>query len=313
MIDDAILSLLPSLVALVEEQSVTRAATRLGISQPRASARLGDLRRLLGDDLLVRSAGRRGVVPTTRAIELAATAREVLSRLGTAVSGVTFDPRSTSRTFTIMANDNASIIIGAPLIDAVRAASGPGVRIVLLNYDPARLPTLELGELDLVLASPGQLASLPSLVSRTVVRDRFVTAAAAGRMGGQIELDEFCARDHIVVSATGGSFDSMIDETLGSLGRSRRVAVSVQSYLIAIELVARSDLVATLPNALLAHRGSEITSLEPPIMLSAFALSAGWHMRSTNDPAHRWLRERCFSVARLGLIDPVGRDRSQKS
>lgn len=301
MIDDALLPLLPSLVALVEEQGVTRAAARLGVSQPRLSARLSDLRRLLGDDLLVPAAGRRGLVPTTRAIALALVAREALGRLDTAVSGTAFDPLSASRTFTIMANDNAAMMVGTPLIDAVRAASGPEVRIVLYNYDPARLRTLELGELDLVLASPGQLASLPSLISRTVVRDRFMTAAAAAAVGAgtSIGLDEFCSRDHVVVSTTGGGFDSVIDEELGRLGRSRRVAVSVQSYLVAIELVVRSDLIATLPDALLSHRATEIVRIEPPIAMSPFALSAGWHMRSTNDPAHRWLRDQCFGVARL--------------
>jgi DNA-binding transcriptional LysR family regulator len=308
MIDDALLPLLPSLIALVEEQGVTRASARLGVSQPRLSARLSDLRRLLRDDLLVPAAGRRGVVPTTRAIELAAAAREALRQLDTTVSGFTFDPRSASRTFKIMANDNASIIIGARLIDAIRAASGPDVRVVLLNYDPTRLRTLELGELDLVLASPGQLAVLPSLISRTVVRDRFMTASAVGLSEAGIGLDAFCARDHIVVSTTGGGFESLIDEELERLGRSRRVAVSVQSYLVAIELVATSDLVATLPHTLLAHRASDITAFEPPIMLSPFALSAGWHMRSTNDPAHRWLRDRCFAAAGLGLSNPAGRD-----
>lgn len=300
MLSEALLPLLPSLVALIEEQSVTRAATRLCVSQPRLSARLSELRRLLHDDLLVPATGRRGLVLTTRAIALAAAAREALSQLDTAVSGVAFDPLSASRTFTIMANDNASIIAGAPLINAVRSASGPGVRVVLLNYDRARLHTLELGELDLVLASPAQLASLPSLIARTIIRDRFMTVvAAAGHSGGMLDLDEFCARDHIVVSATGGGFDSLIDAELGRLGRSRRVAVSVQSYLVAIELVARSDLVATLPNALLAHRPLDVILVEPPIALSSFALSAGWHMRSTNDFAHRWLREQCFAVASL--------------
>lgn len=297
MIDDALLPLLPSLVALVEEQGVTRAARRLGISQPRLSARLSDLRRLLGDDLLVPAAGRRGVVPTTRAIELATSARQALDQLGSAVSGVAFDPQSASRTFTIMANDNASMIVLAPLIDTIRTASGPNVRIVLLNYDPARLHALELGELDLVLASPGQMSVLPSLISRTVVRDQFMTAASSVKhASGKLELDEFCARDHVVVSATGGGFDSMIDEELARLGRSRRVSVSVQSYLVAIELVAKSDLVATLPNALLTHRSSDIIITEPPIRLAPFALSAGWHMRSSNDPGHRWLREKCFST-----------------
>lgn len=299
MISDDLLPLLPSLLALVDEQGVTKAAARLGISQPRMSARLASLRRLLGDPLLVAATGRRGVVPTIRALELAKTARECLDALDSAISGTTFNPREATRTFTIMANDNASLIVGLPLIEAVRAASGPDVRVVLLNYDPARLRLLEHGELDLVLGSPGQLASIPSLMTRTVVRDRFMTAASAHRYDTKITLDDFCARDHVVVSGTGGGFYSLIDEELARSGRSRRVAISVQSYLVALELVASSDLLATLPAALLAHRTPQIRCIEPPLPLAPFGLSAGWHLRSANDPSHRWLRERLSAIGDL--------------
>lgn len=140
MISDDLLPLLPSLLALVDEQGVTKAAARLGISQPRMSARLASLRRLLGDPLLVAATGRRGVVPTIRALELAKTARECLDALDSAISGTTFNPREATRTFTIMANDNASLIVGLPLIEAVRAASGPDVRVVLLNLRSGAAP-----------------------------------------------------------------------------------------------------------------------------------------------------------------------------
>ena len=301
MIDDTLLPLLPSLLALVDEQGVTRAAGRMRISQPRMSARLATLRRLLADPLLVPAAGRRGVVPTTRALELAATAKEVLDALDSAVSGSTFDPLGATRTFTIMANDNASLIVGVPLIDAVRAASGPGVRVALLNYDPLRLRTLENGELDLVLGSSSQLAPIPSLIARTVVRDRFMTASNADRGEAGVTIDDFCARDHVVVSGTGGGFDSLVDEELARSGRSRRVAVSVQSYLVALELVASSDLLATLPGALMAHRRPQIRTFEPPLPLAPFGLAAGWHLRSANDPSHRWLREMLTAVSRSYL------------
>ncbi len=299
MVDDALLPLLPSVIALVEEQSVTRAAQRLGISQPRMSARLAELRRLLDDPLVVPAAGRRGVIPTVRAVELAQAAKLVLDSLDQALSGVSFDPRTATRTFTIMANDNALLIVAVPLVEAIRSASCGDVRVVLYSYDPARLRNLEYGELDLVLGSRDQLASLPSLMTRTVIRDRFVTAASAGSVERSIDLTEFCARDHVLVSGVGGGFESLLDAELAKLGRKRRVAVSVQSYLVAIELVASSDLLATLPEALLAHRPSKIVIGEPPLSIAPFALTAGWHLRSASDLAHRWLRDLLFSLPAL--------------
>ena len=48
------LNLLVPLDALLQERSVTRAAERLGLSQPTVSAALARLRRHFGDELLAR-------------------------------------------------------------------------------------------------------------------------------------------------------------------------------------------------------------------------------------------------------------------
>src|ERR1700761_2357115 len=58
-------SLLLSLEALLAERNVSRAATRLGLSQPALSAQLARLREMFGDPLLVATA--RGMVPPPRA------------------------------------------------------------------------------------------------------------------------------------------------------------------------------------------------------------------------------------------------------
>ena len=57
------LNLVVALDALLSERHVTRAATRLGLTQSAASHALGRLRELLGDPLLVRGAG--GVMVST--------------------------------------------------------------------------------------------------------------------------------------------------------------------------------------------------------------------------------------------------------
>src|SRR4051812_11403258 len=48
-------SLLPSLVALLEEESVSGAAARAGVTQPAMSRTLARLRDALGDELLVKA------------------------------------------------------------------------------------------------------------------------------------------------------------------------------------------------------------------------------------------------------------------
>jgi DNA-binding transcriptional LysR family regulator len=297
MSNDALLPLLPSLIALVETESVTGGAQKLGISQPRMSARLADLRRLLDDPLLVPANRKRGLVATARALALAEAARQSLADLDRAVSSAGFDPATAERTFTIMANDNAAVMVGARLVVAIRKAAGPKLRIAFLAYDAARLADLEKGAIDLALGSPRQFEAMPMLITRTVIRDSFATAMRATADEKPIDIDDFCARDHILVSGQGGGFDGVVDSALAKVGRQRRVSVSVQSYLVAIELAASSNLLATLPRALLSHRRHALSLSDTPIPLGPFSLAAAWHPRVSTDPAHRWLRDQLFAPA----------------
>src|SRR6476469_10240173 len=89
------LNLLVSLDALLAERHVTRAAARVGLSQPALSAQLRQLRDAFGDPLLVPSA-RRGMTLTARAESLRDPLRDVLAGVqGLLASGLGFDPLTT--------------------------------------------------------------------------------------------------------------------------------------------------------------------------------------------------------------------------
>lgn len=287
--NEALLPLLPSLLALIEEAGVGRAAKRMGISQPRMSARLATLRTLLDDPVLVPAAGTRRFIPTDRARRMADAVGRTLTDLDAALEGDHFDAATDRRTFSIMANDNAAAIAGLPLIDAIAHAAGPGVRCALHQFAPSRLGELESGKLDLALGSPRQFQDTPGLMSRTIIRDRFVSAVRSGTPPAT-DLDSFCARDHVLVSGEGGGFAGTVDQALAAQGMSRRVRVSVQSYLLAIEAVAASDMIATLPKALLMANHQQLAVFAAPVALPPFTLIAAWHPRVDRDPSHRWLR-----------------------
>src|SRR5688572_8931385 len=81
--------LLALLVAVVEEQSITRAAERLGVTQSAVSHGLERLRALAGEPVVVRSG--RGVVTTPRALALAERARSLLAGLQALIDDGSFD------------------------------------------------------------------------------------------------------------------------------------------------------------------------------------------------------------------------------
>jgi DNA-binding transcriptional LysR family regulator len=109
---------------------------------------------------------------------------------------------------------------------------------------------------------------------------------------GKLTLDDFVTLEHVVVSPRGGGLSGPVDTALGKLGRRRRIAVSTASFLFVPELVARSDLIATVPERLVQGRAERLQVLEPPLSVEGFAIGLVWHERTHQHPAHRWVRER---------------------
>jgi DNA-binding transcriptional LysR family regulator len=298
MISPIDMALLPALDALLTESNVTRAAARLGISQPALSAKLARLRDLTGDRLLVPSGKGRGMVLTPRAVALRTRIREALAVAEAALGDhAGFDPSTSRATVRIIANDNAASLTLAVLLAGIAGSKASGVRVALLRPDGRRLADrLEQGEADLAVSAEEAPAGSDALYRHVILTDRYATAQRRDhpRGAGALDLDAFCAADHLIVS-DGAAFDGMIDDALRALGRSRRVTLSVHSYLLAPMIAARSDLLVTLPRQLLEQNGDGLELFEPPLPLPAVVLSAFWHQRTDGDPVNRWLRECLFA------------------
>src|ERR1700720_2619509 len=89
------LNLLKAFDALMAERAVTRAAGRIGLSQPAMSHALSRLRGLFADDLFVRT--RSGMEPTSRAHEIAPLVSAAIERIEAALNlGAGFDPATSN-------------------------------------------------------------------------------------------------------------------------------------------------------------------------------------------------------------------------
>ncbi|WP_036840606.1 LysR family transcriptional regulator [Pleomorphomonas oryzae] len=293
------LNLLASLDVLIEEANVTRAAARLGISQPALSAQLARLRDVFGDPLLVPSETGRGMLPTTRALELRDPLHAALKDLEIVVRRPPrFDPMADERRFAIAASDNATIVLGLALIERLKGIAGPGIRI---SFQTARgdiiAAQLERGDIDLMIGS--QLMVQPAMKARKLIDERYVMVQRKGhpRGTGPLDLQVYCALDHVLVSTSGGSFRGFIDEQLEPLGYRRNVALSVHQFILAPMVVEHTDFVSTLPERFARRFADRVDIFELPFAAQGFSLHAGWHPRSHADPAHRWLREQLVAVS----------------
>ena len=311
MLKQADFALLPALEALLEEANITRAATRLGISQPSLSAKLTQLRELLGDQLLVSAGNGRGMVLTPGARVLRGQVDQAMRSARAALSSsISFDPLTSDATFRIVGNDNAAALALTSLLAEVAANGARGLRIALLRPDGRSLAErLESGDADLAVAMDEPPAGTNHLHRRPILKDGFATAQRKGhpRGSGPLDLDAFCAAGHLMVATQQSSFSGTVDDALRRLGRKRRVTLSIHAYALAPLIVAETDLLTTLPRRLLERFSDRLDLFEPPLELGTFTLVALWHERTHDHPASRWVRDRIFAAGNLRTRDQRAR------
>jgi len=291
------LNLLVALDALLDERNVTRAAARLGYTQPTISGMLARLRDLFGDPLFVRT--QRGVLPTPRAQALALPLKQLLADGRRLVERETFDPASARTTFTVSTNDYMQHALLVPFVQALRREAR-NVRLAIAPPVVEGLSdALARERIDLAVTIPEFAA--PDLRSRLLYRERYVVAVRPRHplaRRGAMSIETFCAFDHVLVSPTGGSFEGPTDRALARLGRRRTVRYSVPSFLLLPELLLSDDLIALVPSRLLRGAERKLAVLEPPVEVPGFNVIAVWHPRTDRDVAHRWLRDRLHETAK---------------
>lgn len=303
-IDRLDLNLIVTLDVLLAERNVTRAARRLNLSQPALSARLNRLRDIFGDPLLLPAS--RGMVPTQRALELREPLHYALEGVRQAVAqGVPFDPLTAVATLAISGADYVQYSVLMPLARALRQEA-PGIRFAWRTLDVAALGAqMERGEADLALMMPE--GAPEALRTTTLYRERYVVIVRKDhpRVRQSIDLDLFCELDHVVVSPRGGGFEGPADLILEAAGRSRRIVLSTPGFLVVPEIVARSDMIAVVPERIARDPTDRLQVMEPPIPIPGFDIAMVWHDRSTTHPTQQWLRTRIasFAKSRRGTSD----------
>lgn len=286
------LNLLPILEMLVRERNVTRAARRLGLSQPTVSRALAELRHQLGDELMIRT--RVGMEPTPRALLLVAPLSRALEDIHRALDlRVAFTPSSTTTTFTLSMGDYETLIL-LPDIYARFAVEAPQARLSVQTFRrPVVEEALNSGTVQLAIGRVvGPAAHLHQLA---LFEDKFVLTMRRGHPLEQKKqsLKNFVSVPHILISAGGGGdFRGLIDDQLDAVREARTVTLSVPHFLAAPHLVAASDSIMAMPSRL-AERYAQllpITVLPLPFKDDGFEITMTWHNRTDSDPAWRWFR-----------------------
>lgn len=283
------LNLLLLFEALHRELNLSSAARSLRISQPSASANLQKLRLFFGDQLFVRTG--RGMKPTPFAETISSPVRESLDILRRDVVRRTqFDPMSSERLVRITTSDVGVMIIVPPLLDALRrAAPLMNVRVVPVAHDRLE-EALEKNEIDVAFGYFPDLTG-SNIMTQFLFDHPFACLVSAkhSSIGDHLSLEQFLAADHIVINEQGRS-QELFERRIHELGLRRRILLHLPHFMSVPQLVASSDMIATVPRSLgIWYQNAGLKVFPPPIESPMIQLRQFWHRRLNDDPMVTWL------------------------
>lgn len=291
------LNLLRVFDAVHDARNVSRAAERLGMTQPAASAALARLRTVLGDPLFVRVGG--AMQPTPKALRLAPVVGRALRDLHASVADETpFVSELSDRQFTLASTDYTSMVI-LPGLAAALATHAPGVDLRVIGYDKGDVPALiDRGEIDVALGvfrAPSERA-----VCQSLCPERFVGLARRGHpriVDGRMSVEDYAAASHALVTVRRDATGE-IDAALRELGWSRRIALTLPHMLALPDVLRTTDLVAAVPGRVAdAVAGMALQRFPLPLALPEWTIEMMWNPAARGDPASAWLRRQIQRAA----------------
>lgn len=302
------LNLLVVFNQLLVDRRVSQAAESLGVSQPAVSNSLAKLRKLLGDELFLRTP--KGMEPTPYADQLAESVSYALAMIHSGVNQRTsFEPSSAQRSFTIGMTDIGEIYFLPALIERL-LRDAPGVTLSTVRNTTANVrDELEAGKVDIAI---GLLPHLKGgFFQRRLFTQSYVCLMRRGHRLDKRKMSqsEFSAAHHLVVISS-GTGHGKVDELLQRSGVERSVRLNVPHYVSVGHILQGSDLIATVPERL-ADRLLDpfgLAKVMHPAKLPDIAINVFWHAKYHRSPANRWLRGTVFELFSDGISGATGRD-----
>ncbi len=301
------LNLLIYLDVLLREKNVTRAASKLNITQPAMSNGLKRLRTLFSDPILVRTSD--GMVPTERARTLAPSIRKILLELEEALQGEEeFNELKSQRVFRIMASDYAASTLIPTLLKSLNDVA-PNITLDIMTPSDVTFHDVEAGKIDMAINRFDELPQ--SFHQKAIWRDSFSCLLSADSpLVSKFNLNSYLGAKHVWVSKTGFGVGvgmdpkdvqklGWVDEALARLGKKRDIKVFTRNYHVAMQLAYEDNLIATLPSkaAQLHKNDSNYTIIKPPFDIPDIELKMIWSPLLHHDASHIWFRQLVIAAA----------------
>ncbi|MFK7962532.1 MAG: LysR family transcriptional regulator [Burkholderiaceae bacterium] len=275
---------------VLEENSVSKAAVRLGVTQSAVSHTLDKLRSAWGDELFVRAG--RGIEATEHARNLEMPARALLDGLQAMTHTRKFDPGHESMSFTVAANDFQREMVFPSLMRSARKR-GIALSLRLLPSGQPTATMLREERCDFIV-SP----------YRPEGNDIYQTRLFNDELGCCYDrkvwkraptMKQLQACDYVSVNFGGGTPDGPMPAALAD----KSPVVTVANFAGVVSFIQGTDLVSIQPKRMGRRLLKPLAVSSAPFKTKPFSMYLLWHKRNQTDPAHRWLRNEIQAVSAM--------------
>ncbi len=293
---DIDLNLLSVFEAIYLEENISRAADKLGISQPAMSNALKRLRDSLNDPLFVRSSG--SMLPTPRAEELAEPIRSALHLIqGSLEKQPEFDYRSATQTFGIAMSDYSEAII-LPLLLQWLEKTASGIKIRVYPIEGGNLTkALTKGKIDLAIGR------IPFLEEGFRAQRLFGESFVCLVRNKHTEIKERITKQHFkkypyITITPRNSQKTYIEKCMDKEAMESRNIIQTPNTLSMPYMVAETDYIAICP-VRIAKKYAEtldLKMLDLPFECNSTTINQFWHERFQQHANHKWLRKTVYDL-----------------
>lgn len=281
---------LKTFLTVIEECSVSKAATRLGVTQSAVSHTIDKLRVLLDDPLFTRSG--RGISPTIKALSLQEPIENILDKITALNISHHFDPLSAQLEFTIACNDfPTGFIFPTLLLNLKQQGIFPR-----LHFIPAGIPNVNLSR-----TSDCQMMITPALPKNTnlnyisLVESKMVCFYDESVRNPPSNIQEYIDSKYVDVrfSNTESSQQVLPRSITSQLNKS---SIDVSNFNAVADFIKGTDLITTQLSVMNFGCLKSLSYVPLPIETKPLKLNLVWHKRYENDLAHQWFREKIIET-----------------
>lgn len=271
--------------AIIREQSASKAAAQLGLTQQAVSEHLKKLRDVFEDRLFLRKTN--GFIATPFAQTLSVSVDKLLNDFNALLSPTHFDPNTVEGSFVIAATDYAQQIVLPALISIIRIQA-PNLKLIVRDFEIDKLNELmESGNVNLAIAFPDYIPDSYPILKLFEEHHVCVASQGASILQSQPSLAEVAQYPSIIASPSRPNFKGSIDDWFKTFGFKRNVVVSAPCFSIVPMYLETTDSIAFLPSR--AIKGLDLIEIKLEESPDKFDVIAAWHPRYSEDALQRWV------------------------